>query len=57
MPTYNYRCEKCGIIKLVLKMSESEVNKCPECGCEEINIVFTQPPGIQFKGNGFYVNS
>lgn len=31
MPTYDYKCEKCGIIEIFHQMSEHDKTVCPEC--------------------------
>ncbi len=56
MPTYVYRCKRCGrIIEMERPFTESNAPppKC-ECGSETAR-VFT-PPLIQFIGPGFHVN-
>ncbi len=56
MPTYRYRCEKCGKISEVFqKMSDPPLKRCQECGG---NLVRLLSPGAGFilKGEGFYVN-
>lgn len=57
LPTYNYRCKCCGHeFKKVQKISEDPLKRCLECG-GELERIFKKPPGIQFKGSGFYSNS
>ena len=55
MPTYSYRCPKCGHqYDRFQKINDSSRAKCPEChalGERQI----TGGAGIVFKGSGFYV--
>jgi putative FmdB family regulatory protein len=39
MPTYQYRCEKCGaVFERVEHMSEhAAAHKCPKCGSENVH--------------------
>ena len=55
MPTYRYKCERCGktfdIRKLITKSAEEE--KCHECDIVAIRQIGAGS-GIIFKGDGFY---
>ncbi|MBC7314838.1 MAG: zinc ribbon domain-containing protein [Chloroflexi bacterium] len=54
MPTYQYRCEDCGItFDRFQHFSEQPLTTCPECGGSVHRVI--QPVGIIFKGSGFYV--
>ena len=56
MPTYCYRCKSCGHeFEATQSMMEKPLSTCPECN-ENAIIRIIQPVGIQFKGNGFYIN-
>lgn len=53
MPTYGYRCEKCGHEYDVWQSMTAEPGAaCPTCGGEGRRLFF--PAGIVFKGSGFY---
>ncbi|MDY6796731.1 MAG: FmdB family zinc ribbon protein [Actinomycetota bacterium] len=52
MPTYEYKCNKCGHIFEEVHGFDDNVESCPECG-GEVRRVF-HPVGIIFKGSGFY---
>ena len=53
MPTYGYRCEKCGNeYDVWQRMSDEPGAACPSCGGEGRRLFF--PAGIVFKGGGFY---
>ena len=54
MPTYSYRCPKCGHeYEKLQKMSDTTLIKCPECGVKGERLI-TAGAGIVFKGSGFY---
>jgi putative FmdB family regulatory protein len=53
VPTYGYRCEKCGHeFDVWQRMSDEAGAACPDCGSESRRLFF--PAGIVFKGGGFY---
>ena len=56
MPTYEYKCEKCGyeFEEFQSITAEAKAN-CPECGSEAKRMISLNS-GIIFKGKGFYVN-
>ena len=55
MPTYEYRCEKCGHgFELFQQMSDSVKRKCPECGKLALKRLIGTGAGVIFKGGGFY---
>ena len=54
MPTYQYKCDDCGIVfERFQHFSEEPLTKCPECEGHVHRVI--QPVGIIFKGSGFYV--
>ena len=54
MPTYEYKCEECGIVfDRFQHFSEDPLKTCPECEGPVHRII--HPVGIIFKGKGFYV--
>ena len=56
MPTYEYKCEKCGNeFEEFQSMSAEAKANCPECGAEAKRMISLNS-GIIFKGKGFYVN-
>lgn len=57
MPTYVYRCKKCGHqFELRQPFRSPKPDQCPKEGCDgEVTKVLT-PPAIVFKGPGFHVN-
>jgi putative FmdB family regulatory protein len=53
VPTYGYRCEKCGHeFDVWQRMSDQAGADCPVCGGAGKRLFF--PAGIVFKGGGFY---
>ena len=54
MPTYEYKCLKCGaVFEVFQKMSDPPLEKCPKCG-SEVKRLIGAGAGIVFKGSGFY---
>jgi putative FmdB family regulatory protein len=53
MPTYEYRCERCGdTVEVVQSFADAPLTTCSSCG-GPLRKVFA-PVGIVFKGSGFY---
>lgn len=52
MPTYVYRCEKCGDEGEVEHAMGATVTKHDKCGGPLVQVL--QPVGVSFKGKGFY---
>ncbi len=53
MPTYEYRCTKCGEhLEVVQSFKDAPLTECPNCK-GQLRKVFS-PVGIVFKGSGFY---
>ena len=63
MPTYEYRCEKCGhTFEAVQTMSAAPLKTCPEdlCGRKKwgrgkVSRQIGAGAGLIFKGSGFYL--
>ena len=54
MPTYEYKCKKCGnAFEVFHSMSSEPVKKCPKCG-GEVKKLIGSGAGTIFKGTGFY---
>jgi len=54
MPTYEYKCDECGVVfERFQHFSEEPLKTCPECTGAVHRVI--QPVGIIFKGKGFYV--
>ncbi|MDH3222646.1 MAG: zinc ribbon domain-containing protein [Gemmatimonadota bacterium] len=55
MPTYEYRCPKCGHeFDKFQRMSDEPVAPCPECG-EAAERLISRGAGLLFRGEGFYI--
>jgi putative FmdB family regulatory protein len=55
MPTYSYRCPKCGNeYDAFQKMSDEVRARCPRCGTRGDRQI-SGGAGLVFKGSGFYV--
>lgn len=53
MPTFDYKCLKCGEVFEKLQAAKEPAPKCLKCGHDETQKLLS-PPNIQFKGSGFY---
>ncbi|MCB1061780.1 MAG: zinc ribbon domain-containing protein [Verrucomicrobiae bacterium] len=56
MPTYEYKCDKCGHqFDVFQSMKDDRLTDCPQEGCEgPIRRLIGTGAGIIFKGSGFY---
>ncbi len=55
MPTYQYRCDKCGHeFEEFQSMTEAAIEVCPECKGHTRRLI-TGGAGLLFKGSGFYI--
>ncbi len=53
MPTYEYKCDTCGIhFERWQRMTDEPVKTCPECEGPVHRVL--HPVGIVFKGSGWY---
>jgi putative FmdB family regulatory protein len=56
MPTYDYRCKKCGHTWEQFQSIKAEaIKKCPECKKNQAERVIGPGAAILFKGSGFYL--
>jgi putative FmdB family regulatory protein len=54
MPTYEYKCPKCGTrFERVQKISAKPGAPCPKCGTKAERLI-SGGHGLVFKGSGFY---
>ena len=53
MPTYEYRCSKCGTFETFQRISEPPLDCCPTCQ-GPVKRLISRNVGIIFKGPGFY---
>lgn len=55
MPTYEYKCTKCGnIFERFQGIKESPATECPSCKGPVKRLIGTGS-GLLFKGSGFYI--
>jgi len=55
MPTYEYKCRKCGNhFDVFQSMSDDPVKTCPSCG-GQVERLISAGAGLIFKGSGFYI--
>lgn len=53
MPTYVYRCEKCGEFEVFQKITDNVYTKCPKCKGTKIKRKISGGVGVIFKGSGW----
>lgn len=54
MPIYEYQCEACShTFEVIQKMTDAPVTTCVLCGGPVQRLL--SPPGLVFKGTGWYV--
>ena len=55
MPTYDYRCRKCGHqYEVFQSISAAPLTECPKCG-GLVERLIGGGAGLVFKGSGFYI--
>lgn len=56
MPTYQYRCTKCGHeLEELQSITEAPLKHCPSCNTDNLARVLGIGAGLIFKGSGFYL--
>lgn len=56
MPTYDYKCDKCGHeFEIYQSMKDDKLTKCPSCGENSLKRLIGSGGGLIFKGSGFYL--
>ena len=55
MPTYEYKCEKCGDFETWQSIKDDALAVCPTCG-SKVERQISANVGFVFKGSGFYQN-
>jgi|WetSurMetagenome_2_1015567.scaffolds.fasta_scaffold1014364_1 putative FmdB family regulatory protein len=54
MPTYQYKCSKCGeVFEAFQKMSDPPIKECPHCQ-GRVERIISGGAGFLLKGSGFY---
>jgi len=55
MPTYDYKCDKCGHeLEIFQSITAKPLKKCPECGKKGLRRLVGAGAAVIFKGSGFY---
>jgi putative FmdB family regulatory protein len=55
MPTYEYKCDKCGyVFEEFQSMSDEHLTACPKCE-GHVQRLIGPGAGLIFKGSGFYL--
>ncbi len=55
MPTYEYRCRKCGHqFELFHSITDDSPKRCPRCGSKSVRVP-SAGAGLLFRGKGFYI--
>ena len=56
MPTYEYKCKKCGYqFEEFQSITDEPLKKCPKKGCRgAVYRIISSGAGFLFKGSGFY---
>ena len=55
MPTYDYRCSKCGHrFELFHSITDDAPKRCPKCKSKSVRVP-AGGAGLLFKGSGFYI--
>ncbi len=56
MPTYEYKCPKCGTeFEVFQKITSKPGATCPKCGGKKATRQLSGGVGVHFKGSGFYL--
>jgi putative FmdB family regulatory protein len=53
MPTYEYKCDACGVFEHFQSITSDPIQECPKCGGKVQKMVVCGMQPI-FKGGGFY---
>jgi putative FmdB family regulatory protein len=55
MPTYEYKCDKCGHqFEQMQGITSKPLRKCPKCGKPALKRLIGTGAALIFKGSGFY---
>ncbi|HHZ16187.1 MAG TPA: zinc ribbon domain-containing protein [Peptococcaceae bacterium] len=53
MPSYDYRCPKCGKFTISQRITEKALTECPTCG-SPVNRLIGKNINVVYKCSGFY---
>ena len=54
MPTYEYKCNKCGVFEYNQSITDPKLAKCPECN-SSVKRLISNNVNILFKGSGWHI--
>jgi len=55
MPTYDYRCRKCGhTCEVFQSITDAPLKQCPSCGKNGLKRLIGAGAALIFRGSGFY---
>ena len=54
MPTYEYKCEKCGTFEVFQRITEEPLTTCPTCQ-GPVRRLISGSVNLIFKGSGFHI--
>lgn len=54
MPTYEYACDRCGIVEVFQSIKAKALTKCPQCKAGGISRLISGGSGVMFTGTGFW---
>jgi putative FmdB family regulatory protein len=52
MPIYEYKCNKCGVVEVMQRITEAPLRKCPNCKSKVERMVSRS--SFVLKGTGWY---
>ncbi|KUO48961.1 MAG: hypothetical protein APF76_10010 [Desulfitibacter sp. BRH_c19] len=53
MPTYEYKCEKCGVFEKLQSIKDDPLKNCPECN-SKVERLISRNVHVVYKTGGFY---
>ena len=53
MPTYEYKCNKCGVFEVSQHITDAPLSKCPHCRAKVHKLI--SQTSFQLKGSGWYL--
>jgi putative FmdB family regulatory protein len=54
MPTYEYACQRCGIVEVFQSIKADALTKCPQCKTGKVSRLISGGAGVVFTGSGFW---
>jgi len=54
MPTYEYSCDRCGLVEVFQSIKDNALKACPTCKSKKFQRMISRGGGVIFKGGGFW---